>query len=334
LVGCGTVADYGHAPALALVDELDLVTVFDPNAERATQFARNHGVPGVSPTLDELLTSNLDLVVIASPPAFHAEAAIPTIQAGVAVLCEKPLASDPAVADEMVRAAAEATQPAWCGFVYRFSPVSAQIREWLQDGRIGELRAAKLEYHWNLHGQYRPGSDGQWYESPVWRGRMEEGGPMIDCGVHFLDLLRWWTGQECTTYDCHGAWLADYEAPDYMVACLQMSGGLLSQVEVSFSYGHTAREASSRFRYELIGTGGVISYDRNGWRTELRNGEGTVIGPSASEKGFVEMYESMAECMKLNAKWGPTFADGQIALNLADSLTAQARNQRPTKRVY
>ncbi|RYG34819.1 Gfo/Idh/MocA family oxidoreductase [bacterium] len=332
IMGCGTVADYGHSPAIHAVPELALTAVFDPVPGRAEDFARRHAVPAWFEDQEAFFAHGLDAVVICSPAPFHHSNVLAAAAHGVHVLCEKPIAMDDEQAEEMKTAMASAGKGFAVAFVYRYAKIAGQIRDWVQSGVIGDVRSMRLVYCWHLHGRYKPLSDGEWVENDIWRGRMLEGGPMVDCGVHQIDLARWWSGREIVRSTASAAWVADgYEAPDHVYAHLDHEGGLHTMVEMSFSYGHTAKEPAPIFTYDIIGTGGVIRYDRNGWSITAREGEGVIVGPGSAEKGFVEMHQAFAKALETN-DWSllPTPQDGQVATHIARTLTEFSMANRPT----
>jgi predicted dehydrogenase len=150
---------------------------------------------------------------------------------------------------------------------------------------------------------------------------MEEGGPLVDCGVHQIDLSRWWLGSEVIGWTPKGAWVGKYQAPDHVWLHMDHEDGAMSTVEVSYSYGHTAKEPRSVFTYELIGTGGVIRYDRDGYILEARTGQGTITAPGASEKNFPGMYAGLVERLNGGKIEMPTAEDGIIATRIARQAT-------------
>lgn len=329
LMGAGSVADFGHAPAIRAVEGLELAAIYDPTPGKAATFAHNHGSPLGTDDLSAFFAANLDAVTIASPAGAHLQNVVDCAEHCLPVLCEKPIAMDDAEAVKIVTHMASADLPLMIGFVYRFSPVAAQIRDWILDGKIGEVRSLRLIYDWGLHGRYAPNAAGVWGENPVWHGRMQEGGPMVDCGVHFIDLARWWLDSEVVRQSVAAAWVADYEAPDHVYAHLDHANGVHTMVEMSFSYGHTVREPAPQFSYDIIGTGGTIRYDRSTWRLELRDGDGVVVGPSASEKGFHEMYRAWGNALRTrDFSEIPTGEDGLRATHIARSLTNEAIARR------
>ena len=322
-MGCGAVADYGHIPAILETPDLDLCAVFDPSKDRAKLTAEKFHIPHWFSDQDLFLDSGLDAVVVTSTATAHPENVLGAARRRLNVLCEKPLALDDSDAERMIAAVDQAGCMLLVGFVYRYSPVAQQIRDWVREGRVGDIRSLRLIYIWNLHGQYEQ-IDGQWVESPRWAGRMLEGGPMIDCGVHMIDLARWWLGREVIRTSQAGAWVVDYAAPDHMYLHLDHEGGVHTSVEMSFTYGHTARYPRDEFSYDLIGTGGVIRYDRNGWRLEARNATDLIVGHGASEKNFPGMYRAFAEALKNSGPGDfPTGRDGLIATQIARRATDQ-----------
>lgn len=329
LMGCGVVADFGHLPAIAATHGLELVALFDPILARAEVAASTFGGRAFDDS-ESFFAMGLDAVVVTSPAPAHRQNVLDAARHGLHVLCEKPIAMDDGEGEEMIAAMASAGKMLLVGFVYRFSPVARQFKQWLDDGVIGELRALRTIYIWNLHGQYEQDAHGAWVESPRFRGRMLEGGPMVDCGVHQVDLCRYWTGREVAGLSAAGSWVLDgYEAPDALALHMAFEGGVSASVEVSFSYGHTAKDPRAEFSYHAIGTGGVLRYDREGYILEARNGEGTIQVPGASEKNFRGMYEEFLAALWAGEPGGfPTAMDGLLATRIARAATEEAIAKR------
>lgn len=329
IVGCGEVANFGHLPAIASNPQYQVAALFDPSDERLAITAGKFGNPPTFKDLTSFYRTGLDAVVIASPAPTHRENVLVAAKEAVHVLCEKPISDDEDESVEMAEAMEESGKIFTIGFCYRFSDVSKQIGKWVSEGVIGNIRSLRLVYTWNLHGRFEPDSTGSWIESPRWRGRMVEGGPMVDCGVHCIDLARMWLKQEPVRVHGEGAWVANYDAPDHMFLHMDHEGGTHTMVEMSFSYTHTAHDPLSPFSYELIGDGGVIRYLRDGYILEARTGQGTIRAPGASEKNFAGMYQEFAHAIQTGDVSGlPTAYDGIIASRIAWEGTRQAMSQR------
>ena len=331
LIGCGEVANFGHLPALVQNSKFDVAALLDPNPTRLARTSAKFGNIPPYQNSEDFYAAALDAVVIASPaPAHHANV-MEAARKGVHVLCEKPISFHEGEAYEM-RDAMSAAKKIFCiGYCYRFSPVTHQIKQWVEDGAVGQVRSIRMIYNWNLHGRYEPGVDGKWAESPRWRGRMLEGGPMVDCGVHAIDLIRHWLAADPIQVKGYGAWVADYDAPDHAFLHMDFPGGTHAFVEMSYSYGHTVREPLNEFKYELIGDGGVIRYNRDGYVLEYRDGQRVVQGQGASEKNFAGMYDVFAEAILTgNSDLLPSAEDGILATRIAWEATRQAIEKRAT----
>ena len=332
-MGCGAVADFGHIPAILATPGLQLAALLDPYEKNLRALQAKFQIEAAFTTADPFFAQNLDAVVIASPPAFHPANAELAASHGCLILCEKPLADSEPAAKQMIQAVRANQTQIYTAFVYRYSPVAERIRTWVREGIVGEIRSLRLTYLWDLHGQFEE-VDGKWQESARWRGRMLEGGPLVDCGVHQIDLARWWLGSEVTDFTGIGAWVSDYEAPDHMFLHMDHANGAHTSIEVGFTYGHTAKQPRSIFTYELMGTGGVIRYDREGYLLEARHGQGITTAPGASEKNFKGMYETLERSLReKTSEWLPSAEDGLIATSIAEAATSAAIASHNRKRM-
>ncbi|MET0261714.1 MAG: Gfo/Idh/MocA family oxidoreductase, partial [Rariglobus sp.] len=240
----------------------------------------------------------LDGVSITSPAPCHHANVLQAAAHRLPVLCEKPLATNRAEAEQMIAAMKAAGATLYSAFCYRFSPAALKIRELVRAGAIGEVRSLRLIYNWSLHGKFTTDATGQTIIQKRREDRMLEGGPMVDCGTHQIDLAGFWLGSPVRAFNAHGAWVDNYEAPDHMWVHLNHENGAHSVVEISYSYHHTAKNQRSEFTYELIGSGGVIRYNRETERFTMENGEGLHEFPFSPEKNFDAMYAEWAVALE------------------------------------
>jgi len=329
LLGCGTVADYGHLPAIVATPRLRLAALFDPDEKRLRDACRKFGAEAGFTDPEAFFRSGLDGVSVTSPAPCHRGNVLAAVRHGKPVLCEKPLAMDEAECREMIDAATAAGVMLFTGFDYRFSPVSLKIRELVTGGAIGQTRSLRLIYIWHCHGKFSRTPAGALVRNERRHGRMIEGGPLVDCGVHQIDLARFWLGSEVVRFGAHGAWVDEYEAPDHVYLHMDHACGAHTLVEMSFSYCHTAAEPINTFLYELIGTDGVIRYDRNAKVFEVRGRDGTIPLPFAPEKNFAGMYTAFRDALDTGASaLLPTGEDGLIAARISRQATDQAIRDR------
>jgi len=177
-----------HASEHARVTEL----VFSSNAERANAVAAKHGVPSVSRELSCITKSDVDLVVVVSPPSHHAAAVRTALEAGKLVVCDKPLATNAAEARALARLAAERGLPGMTFFQWRSFAPFRELRRLLREESWGALHYI----HADFRHDFLAGKETAW----PWRHRWLEAsaGAFADMGVHLIDLLPWLLGKKIT----------------------------------------------------------------------------------------------------------------------------------------
>jgi len=136
VVGVGHLGRH-HARILASLSGVKLVAVADTNRARADEIAAAHGTRAAYDARD--LAGQVDAVTIAVPTERHCEIALPFLNAGAAVLVEKPMARSLAEADVMIAAAAKADAVFAVGHTERFNPAVAAARPLLADPRFIEV---------------------------------------------------------------------------------------------------------------------------------------------------------------------------------------------------
>jgi predicted dehydrogenase len=127
-----------------------------------------------------------------------------------------------------------------------------------------------------------------------------------------------------------GAWVESHDAPDHVFLHMDHENGAHTMVEISYSYGHTSRDQRCKFVYELIGTDGVIRYDRQSRVFEMVNKSGTHHMHWHDEKNFDGMYHEFENALRTGKPGDmPTGTDGLLATRIAQTATAEAMKSRP-----
>ena len=336
LMGCGAIAQGRHIPAIFDTEGLELHAVFEPHEGRRARAKEDLGVPHVFSEPEPFLESGIEAVSVVSPAPFHRDNVLGAARHRLPVLCEKPLAMTSADASRMIEAMKEAGAPLFTAFCYRFSPAALRIRDLVRERAVGDVRSVRLVYNWGALGKYEAGPDGRPVLRPLREGRMREGGPLFDCGTHQVDLAWFWLGSEVVRFAGHGAWVDDYEAPDHVWVHMEHANGAHTTVEVSYSYHHTSKRTRSEFVYELIGTEGVIRYDRNRRSFTMENGRGSQVFPFHREKNFAGMYGEFAQLLRtgrssLLATAEEGFRATEIALGATEQAMARRADRSTTK---
>lgn len=150
VLGTANIARAQFLPALAEAGG-EAVVVGSRDGARATEFAAAHGVArGVTGYEAVLADPEVQAVYVPLPNAVHAEWTVAALEAGKAVLCEKPLCVDPAQTELVLDAARRAEMPLWEAFVFPFQAQHERLVALLADGAVGELREIVGSFHFRL----------------------------------------------------------------------------------------------------------------------------------------------------------------------------------------
>jgi predicted dehydrogenase len=172
---------------------VDVVAIADPNSERLHAIGDQYGVDARYASAEAMLVANgLDAVSICTPNNFHKELTLAGLEAGCHVLCEKPMAMNAAEGRAMVGVAKRAGKRLMIDFSYRFSAASRGLKAHVESGVFGEFYFGRTVWH---RRRGMPGFGG-WFGEKASSG----GGPLIDLGVHRLDLALWLMGHPKPTW--------------------------------------------------------------------------------------------------------------------------------------
>ena len=178
-----------HARGFQACSDAELAAVCDANPERLRAVGDRLGVAREKQftRVDELLARpDLDAVSVTLPNVLHAPVAIAALQAGKHVLCEKPLARTAPEAQTIVEAAKATGRTLMVCFNYRYRADARWVKALEAEGKLGRVYFAKAGW---LRNRGIPGA-GTWFT----RKEQSGGGPLIDLGVHVLDLTLWLMG--------------------------------------------------------------------------------------------------------------------------------------------
>lgn len=181
LLGAAGVAEYALIEPAAHPNGIVVAGLGSRDPEKARPYAERHGIARVA-TYDELLSDpDIEAVFVALPNGLHAEWSIRALEAGKAVLCEKPLSSNADEARAMFAAADRVNGLLVEAMHWRWHPVAAHIREIVASGRLGAIKSVATRF-------LIPGVAGA---DKGFRSSYElAGGVTMDAGVYCLDFLR------------------------------------------------------------------------------------------------------------------------------------------------
>ncbi|MFW5985765.1 MAG: Gfo/Idh/MocA family protein [Halanaerobiales bacterium] len=186
IIGAGNIAQNAHIPAYLKCDDVELVAVCDLKEERAQEVAEKYNMDYAVTNYEELVAiPEIDAVSICTWNNAHAETAIASALAGKHVLCEKPMAVNVGEAEAMLKTARENNIIFMMGFTNRFRSSSKLIKKLAEAGKFGDIYYAKAAW------RRRRGTPLGWFTDLSKAG----GGPVIDIGVHILDLTWYLMGK-------------------------------------------------------------------------------------------------------------------------------------------
>lgn len=253
IVGTGMIADF-HAAAIARTPGARLVSVYSRAPERRSAFAEKHGCTAATSLAEIVEDRAVQAACITTPSGAHAEAAVPLLEAGKTVLCEKPLDVSLAAIDRILDAERRGGGVLAGVFQLRLGRGAQLLKVAIDSGRFGQLTLCSAYVKWWRAQSY--------YDSSDWKGTwaMDGGGALMNQGIHAVDLLQWLAGMPADVSGFYGTLAhTGMEAEDTVAAALRFPHGGLGVIEAS-----TSSFPGSDLRIEIIGNRGtaVLVNDR------------------------------------------------------------------------
>ena len=253
IMGCGWVArDYG-APAIAHSANGRIAALFDPDPRSLSRLAAACPEAAASQDLSSFLeTPGLGAVYVAAPNHVHRPLVEAAASAGLAVLCEKPMAITLADAEAMVDACRRARVPYATAFDQRFHGAHQAMAKLIRDGRLGTVTAIRIVYACWLPADWSGAGGDNWRIDPARAG----GGALMDLAPHGLDLAAALLGEPLVDVVAMGQGrVHHYDVEDGAVLLARSRDGALIQLHVAYN----CPETLPRRRLEVVGTGGQLT---------------------------------------------------------------------------
>jgi predicted dehydrogenase len=330
--------------AFSELPDVEVIALAGLEKDTLTSLGEKHGVPHLYEKWEDLLeTPGLEAVSIGTPTQLHAPIALKALDRGLHVLSEKPLARTVAEGTAMVEASKKAGRVLKVVFNHRERGDVAALKHQIDEGQLGRIYYAKA--HW-MRRNGIPGMGG-WFTNRELSG----GGPLIDLGVHILDMALHLMGEpQVSTVSAdtfaelgpRGKGSRDpnantlgsaFEVEDLATAYLRLKGGGALQLETSWA---TFRAPGDNFGIELFGTDGgakieVQNYtnedtlriftDVGGVPAEVKPATGAGLGHRAVVREFVRIVRS--------GEWeGQNGSEALLRTEIIDACYASAKAGR------
>lgn len=316
LIGTGRIGQV-HAASIAADSDAVLARVADPFIDGARRVAETYGAVATADAADIFASGDIDAVLVASPTATHVDLIRASIEAGIPVLCEKPIDLDIARVDALRPLVNSSGVPVALGFNRRFDPSFTEARSRVAAGEIGELEQLTIISR-------DPAAPPSEYVAV-------SGGIFRDMTIHDFDMARYFlpdivevSALGTATFDAGAREHGDF---DTAVTSLRSSSGAVVTI---INSRHSAVGYDQRI--EAFGAGGSIQVGNAVTSLVSVSTASGVETKPAYEAFFLERYAAaysaeLREFIKLargEASTSPTFEDGRAALILADAAQRSA----------
>ena len=265
-IGAGGIAG-AHLRDLVRREDVELVAMADISEAAMLRHKEQFGIPTMYAEWPAMLAAeNLDAISVCTPNKLHEQPVIDALNAGCHVLCEKPLAHSAEAGERMVAAAEASGRKLVIGFQYRYHARTQYLRQAFDAGQFGKVLYARIRAirrrgipNWGVFG----------------RKELQGGGPLIDIGVHVLEMAHYAMGSprplsataDMFTYigdqpsnRVESAWKGwdheTYTVEDLAVGRIRFANGAVAHVEAAF-----AVHGEDAWNFDLMGDAGGASWD-------------------------------------------------------------------------
>jgi len=306
--------------------------ICDQSTDLLTKIASEFDIPQSFTNYEEFIEkAEIDAVVLAVPNFLHKSMTLAALDRGLHVLCEKPMAMDAAEAAEMREKVRATGRKFMINFNQRFRAEHQYFKRLIESGKLGEVYYGSVGWR-RMRGM--PGFGG-WFGQK----KMSGGGPLIDLGVHILDLARWLIGNpkavtvSASTFAHIGKTLAreqkkEFDVEDMASALLRFDNGSTLVLEASWALNFEERE---KVYVELSGTKGGLSnitYDyKDSMTCIFREESGAMVKtvPLKYPKAFENSQEHFISCILNDKEPDAGAADGVEIMRILDAIYESAR---------
>ena len=338
VIGTGNIARE-HLNAYAKNPNVEIYALCDINEQILQKRGAEYGVERLFTHCEDMLKlPEIDAVSVCTWNSAHAPCAIAALNAGKHVLCEKPMALNALQAREMQAAAEKNGKLLMIGFVRRFGNDCDILRDMIDDGQFGEIYYAKATY------LRRNGNPGGWFGDKSRSG----GGPLIDLGVHVIDLTRYLLGnpKPVSVYGATFQKLFDRkhikaakgyvssrvsdtdvcDVEDLATALIRYDNGAVVSLEASFSLNLK----NDMGAIELFGTKAGAKIDPelemfselNGYMTNVQLTTPTAL---SFDGLFAREIDHFVECVRTGQPCRNPAEDGVTLMQILDAIYESAR---------
>ena len=266
LIGCGHIGQE-HIENIYYRDNIKIVGVVDYVLERAELFSRKYScgekVLYSTDHKEMIARDDVDIVIVATYVNTHLQILKDCLAAGKHVLCEKPIASTVEEGKEFYDLVKASDRKVLVAHILRHNDTYTKAAELIHQGLIGDVRLIRMVQNHHIMNRER------------YAALLNDCSPIVDCGVHYIDVVKWFTGCDIVSVDGMGAVVNEDNVPeggfDYGMISMRLSNGGMAYYEA----GWTNSTASQNIK-EFVGTKGRIRLVLRDFREEHKE-EGDLL---------------------------------------------------------
>jgi glucose-fructose oxidoreductase len=323
VVGLGWIAQEAVLPVFGKVDNSELLALVTSDPEKGAKLGDKYRVAEIRgyDGYDDLLRSGvIDAVYIALPNHMHRDYSVRAAQAGIHVLCEKPMADNAADCLAMIHAAEQNNVKLMIAYRLHFEPGNLQAIEITRDGTIGEPRIFSSVFTQQVA------------EGNVRLKREAGGGPLMDMGVYQINAARYLFRDEPVEVIGAGANSGDrrfQEVHEMATGVLRFPGDRIATFTCSFG-------AAVADYYQVVGTKGVLSMDPAfDYHSEYKLCVQVDGKESSNSIRKVDQFgaeiEYFSDCIVNSKEPEPSGYEGLADVRIVDALLESMRTGAPVK---
>lgn len=236
VIGLGNMGQH-HAKAYARLDGVDFVAASDPNIQRFNAVETSGHTQYYEDYLDMLANCTIDAVSVCVPTSLHYDVATACMDAGCAVLVEKPIAQTVDQAKALVAYAKQKGVVLTVGHIERFNPAVLATKAWIESGRLGTIHAI----HCKRYGPFP--------------NQIKDADVLVDVAVHDIDIVQFLLTNKPMSASVFSTNIHCNDRADYAQLMLQFDKKLMVNIHVSWALPYKQRQM------EIIGDKGIVVVD-------------------------------------------------------------------------
>ena len=325
IIGLGRIGAF-HTETLSGLDGIERLVITDERTDVARAVAAKYGVTAVE-TVEELLSSGVDGVVVAAATPAHAALTLAAVERGIPTFCEKPIASTASESSRVAEVILKSGVPVQVGYQRRYDAAFAAAKRAVDDGTLGTLHTVR--------------STTMDPAPPPMDYIKGSGGIFRDCAVHDFDVLNWITGQRAVEVYATGTvqgdpLFAEYDDVDTAAVVVRYDGGALGLVSAA---RYNARGYDCRLEVHGFDDSVAAGWDQGvpirNVDPRLGSSEGFPQGPAHHffMDRFTEAFRTELAAFVQVAKGAPvqgaTVADAVEVAWLAEAASESLRRGKP-----